>query len=46
METKNKLHKAGDDTDELEKNQEELNYQNTRVIEFRSKLNEKKILTR
>ena len=29
METKDKLHKAGDDTDELEKIQEELNYQST-----------------
>ena len=41
METKDKLHKARDDTDELEKIREELNHQNTRVIEFRSKLNEK-----
>ena len=47
METKDKLHKAVDNTDELEKIKEELNHQNTTAIEFRSKLNEKiKILTR
>ena len=42
METKDKLHTAEDDTDKLEKIREELNHQNTRVIEFRTKLNEKK----
>ena len=41
IETKDKLHKARDDADESEKIREELNYQKTRVIEFRSKLNEK-----
>ena len=41
METKDKLHKAWDNIDESEKIREELNYQSTRVIEFRSKLNER-----
>ena len=41
METKNKLHKARNNIDELEKIQEEFNYQNTKVIELKSKLNEK-----
>ena len=41
METKDKLHKAGDKIDELEKIREKFNYQNTRVTELESKLNEK-----
>ena len=41
METKDKLHKAGDNIDELKKIQEKLDYQNAKSTEFESKLNEK-----
>ena len=34
METKDKLHKAVDNTDELEKIKEDLNHQNTTAIEL------------
>ena len=39
--SKNKLHEAGDSIDESEKIRETFNYQNTRVTELESKLNEK-----
>ena len=40
--TKNELYKARNDTNELKKNQEKLNYQNNQVEELKSELNEKK----
>ena len=41
METKGKLHKAGDNIYELKKIRKRFNYQNTRVTKLESKLNEK-----
>ena len=41
METKDKLHKAGDNVDELKKIREKLDYQNDKVTELESELNEK-----
>ena len=41
METKDKLHKAGNNIDELKKIQEKLDYQNAKSTKLESKLNEK-----
>ena len=41
-ETKNELYKAGDDINELKKIKERFNYQNNKVEELKTELNEKK----
>ena len=41
METKDNLYKAGDNIDGLEKIREKFNYQNDKVTELESELNEK-----
>ena len=41
-ENQNKLNKSEDDINELKKNKEKFNHQNTKMIEIENELNEKK----